>query len=185
MGNYQIPDGFVFDPATGLYKSESIVMDEAGVTYRHLVSFNDVSGTYFQELIPVAPDPSQTDTYEFPLDQADDDMELVDLRSAPTRINNLGSGSVKKHEFEWSKPQRSRRRKTTKKKALLIAIPAGILALGILFLIIFSSGTKAPEPLSEEDLTTYETEYFTQPVPETTMTGYEFDGGFTEGGIIR
>ncbi len=157
MNKYQVPDGFVFDPATGLYKQETIVMNEAGAHFKHVVYFDDELGAYTQEMIPCAAPFSAAEPVDY-FDE-EDDFEMVDLK-APTHTGN-------------------------RKKWLLIGIPAGVLTLIIVVLIISLSSSKEPEPLPEEDLATYETEYFSQPVPAKTISGYEFEGGFTEGGIIR
>ncbi len=183
MGNYIIPEGFDLDPATGLYKSESIVMDESGAAFRLLVSFDDVSGTYFQELIPVeqsAPQSVQQRPVQSP-------VQRTQQRPQQRVQNRSSKRSFQSTSMRMPLSASGRRaKKAHRRKLLMIGIPAAVLALGVLFLIILLAGADpAVEPLSEEDFTTYETEYFSQPVPSTTISGYEFEGGLTEGGIIR
>ena len=178
MGYYQVPDGFIMDPATGLYKNETIVMNEAGARFRHVVYFDDELGAYTQEMIPCAAPFSATE----PVDWFDeeDDLEMVDLKADAKESARKPVAPYQK-EMRYPAPTHTKSRK----KWLLIGIPAGVLTLIIVILIISFNASKGPGPLPEEDLATYETEYFSQPVPQTTITGYEFEGGFTEGGIIR
>ena len=53
MAVYSAPEGFIWDPTTGLYLRESILTDGAGVRYRHRMYFNADTGEYTQFSEPI------------------------------------------------------------------------------------------------------------------------------------
>lgn len=51
MAKYMAPEGYNFDPQTGLYVKDLLVTDTEGVNYRHRISFNDETGEYTQQSV--------------------------------------------------------------------------------------------------------------------------------------
>ena len=49
MAVYQAPEGYSFDPASGLWVKKMVVSDKAGVQYDHRYYFNADTGEYRQE----------------------------------------------------------------------------------------------------------------------------------------
>ena len=54
MAVYQAPEGYHFDPQSGLYLKKLIVTDTDGIEYDHRIYFNDETGEYTQESFALA-----------------------------------------------------------------------------------------------------------------------------------
>lgn len=54
MAVYQAPEGYHFDPQSGLYLKKLIVTDTDGIEYDHRIYFNDETGEYTQESFSLA-----------------------------------------------------------------------------------------------------------------------------------
>ena len=54
MAVYQAPEGYHFDPQSGLYLKKLIVTDTDGIEYDHRIYFNDETGEYTQESFPLS-----------------------------------------------------------------------------------------------------------------------------------
>lgn len=54
MAVYQAPEGYSFDPASGLWVKKMVVSDKNGVQYDHRYYFNADTGEYKQESFPLS-----------------------------------------------------------------------------------------------------------------------------------
>ena len=60
MAVYQAPEGYSFDPASGLWVKKMVVSDKAGVQYDHRYYFNADTGEYRQESFALSEESDRT-----------------------------------------------------------------------------------------------------------------------------
>ena len=63
MAVYQAPEGYSFDPASGLWVKKMVVSDKAGVQYDHRYYFNADTGEYRQESFALGGERVKGNTY--------------------------------------------------------------------------------------------------------------------------
>ena len=157
MAVYSAPEGFIWDPSTGLYVSESILTDGAGTRYRHRMYFNADTGEYTQFSEPIV------------------------WQTPPVQPAYVPSAPVKKAKETKTK---AAVKKAGKKRGAWFYIGTAAVIAIVLFLTV-SLNDKKFEVLSDEQKEEFVNDYIVEELPAWSVDAEPYNGEINGGGIIR
>ena len=162
MAVYSAPEGFIWDPATGLYVRKSIITDGAGIRYRHRMFFNADTGEYTQFSEPIV------------------------RQAQPVQPAYAPHAPVSKTKAAKTKKVKTKAAvKTAKKKrgAWFYIGTAAVIAI-VLFLTV-SRNDKMFKELSDEQKEEFVNDYIVEELPAWSVDAEPYYGEINGGGIIR
>ncbi len=166
MAVYSAPEGFIWDPTSGLYVRESILTDGAGVRYRHRMYFNADTGEYTQFSEPIteaAP----------PMAPA---VQPAYTQPAPAGKKVKTAGKTVKTAKKAGKPG--------KKRSIWFFIGAAAVITIVLFLTISRNNHKFVA-LTDEQKEEFLNDYIVEEVPAWSVDAEPYYGEINGGGIIK